>query len=132
MVGKDEQAVLAETRRDKLRSVFTLGSDAFQATTASVLRSEGLNRRVPDIVILTEGDNDRSLFNEVLSVHGKRHGVDKGTAFIAVSVDHLGQFFFQNRQTARPRCEDILKVGDDEFQFLVLILNLGNIKRLSW
>ena len=128
LVGEDEEAIFAEARSNELRRVLGLGCHALQPTSATVLGAEGLNRRVADVIVLAQGDDNGSLLDEVFAVHGQWHGVDEGTALVAVSVHEFSQFVLQNRQSARPRRQHVFEVGDDQLQFLVFVLDLGNIK----
>ena len=69
LVGEDKETIFTETSRDELRRVFAFCGDAFQTSTAPVLGSEGLDGRVPDVVVFTQRDDDRSLLDEVFTVH---------------------------------------------------------------
>ena len=69
LVGKNEQSVFAEASGDELRGIFGLGGDPLESTTATVLCSERLHRCVPDVIVLAQGNDDGTLFNEVFTVH---------------------------------------------------------------
>ena len=102
LVGEDEQAVFAETRRNELRRVLAFRGDALQPAAAAVLRAEGFHWRVPNVIVLAERNDDGSLFDEVFAVHGQGHGVDEGATLVTVPVDQFSHLPLQNRQSARP------------------------------
>ena len=128
LVGEDEQAVFAETRRDQLWSVLCLGGDALQPTSTAILGTEGFNRRVTNVVVFAQRDHDGSLFDEILTVHGQRHRVDERASLIAVSVHKFCKFILENRQPTRPRREDVFKIGNHQLEFLMFVLDLGDVK----
>ena len=111
-----------------MRRVLALRGHALESTAATVLCAERLNRRMANVVVFAEGDHNGSLFDEVLTVHGQRHGVNERTSLVAVSVHKFGQFILQNREAPRTRCQDILQVSNNQLQLLMLVLDLGNIK----
>ena len=102
LVGEDEQAVFAETRRNELRRVLAFRGHALQPATAAVLRAEGFHWRVPNVIVLAERNDDGSLFDEVFAVHGQGHGVDEGATLVTVPVDQFSHLLLQNRKSARP------------------------------
>ena len=69
LVGENEQSVFAEASGDELGGIFGLGGDPLETTTATVLCSERLHRCVTDVIVLAQGNDDGTLFNEVFTVH---------------------------------------------------------------
>ena len=45
-----------------------------------------------------------------------------------MSVNQFSKFFLQDREATRAGAQDVLQVGDDEFQLFMLVLNLVDVQ----
>ena len=111
--------------------VLVAGGDALLAHAALTLRGVLARARALDVAVAGQGEDALLLLDEVFNVDLVLDLLNFGLALIAVLVADLKKLVLQNALEHRLVCEQLDKVRDLLFEFVVLVLQLFTVKTLQ-